>query len=80
MPYKFLSELYANKNRFYNSAPHSISGKWDTIKRGARFTKSIPRRRNRVEKTSEPRKGIQSAFFGYETIQLRLTAIIVVYL
>jgi len=50
--YEFLSKLYGNENGFYRGAPHSTSGKWDAIKRGARFTKSIPRQRNRVEKTS----------------------------
>jgi len=64
MPYVFLSELFGNENGFYHGAPHSSYGKWDTINRGARFTKSIPQRRNRVEKTSEPQKGIQSAFLG----------------
>ena len=80
VPYEFLSELYGIENGFYCGAPHSTCGKWDAINRGARFTQSILRRRNRVEKTSEPRKGIQSAFFEYETIRLRLNAVIVVYL
>jgi len=69
-----------NWNGFYRGAPHSTSGKWDAINRGPRFTKTIPRWRNRVEKTSKPRKGIQGAFFGYATIRFRPDAIIVVYL
>jgi len=78
--YVFLRELYDNENGLYHVAPYSTSGKWDAIKRGARFTKSISRQRNRVEKTSEPWKGIQWACFGYETIWLRHIAVIFVYL
>jgi len=80
VPYEFLSELYWIESGFYRGAPHSTSGKWDAINRGARFTKSIPRWRNRVEKTSKPRKGIQSVFFRYEIIRLRLDVMIAVYL
>jgi len=80
MPYEFLSELRGNENRLYHGAPHSTSGKWDAINRGARLTKSIPRRRNRVEKTLEPKKDIQIAFFGNETTRLWYIAVIVVYL
>jgi len=78
--YKFLSKLYGIENGFYRGALHSTTGKWDATNRGARFTKSIPRLRNRVEKTSKPRKGIQSAFFGYATILLWPDAMIDVYL
>jgi len=79
VPYELLSELYWIENGFYCGSLHSTTGKWDATNRGARFTKSIPRWRNRVEKTSKPRKGIQSAFFKYEIIQLWLNAIIVLY-
>jgi len=43
VPYEFLIELCGNENGFSYGAPHSSSGKWNAINRGACFTESIPR-------------------------------------
>jgi len=64
----------------FTMVPHIqsvVNGMWSTMEP---ILPKAPPAKKSSRKTSEPRKGIQSAFFGYKTILLRHIGVIVLYL